>query len=552
MNIHQNITAYLKGSALFDIKAGFITAIVALPLAIAFAIASGVPPIMGLYTAVIAGLLGSTFGGSKFSITGPTGAMTVIILATVNRFGIEGLLMAGLLAGLIQIAFGVAKVGTFVKYIPLPVVSGFTAGIGIIIFIGQIANGLGISIPAEEFIGHTVVDIVKEFHSVNLSAVIIVVGTILMLVFLPSMFKRIRPLKNLPPSLVPLSLSVAATMHLGWILPEVGDVPSGLPAFNLLSFNFDLARQVLPAALTIALLGSIEALLCAVVCDGMTNTKHDSDKELKSQGIANAILPWFGGIPCTAAIARSAVNVREGAKTKGAGIIHALFLLSFMLVFASIVSHIPKAFLAGILMFVSFKMINIDEIKTIMRISRQDTIILFVTLGLTVLTDLVFAVQIGMFFAIFLLFVRLVNTSDIRALEEYDPTDTISATLNAHPLLKDKMAVYTINGPFFFGTMSIFEKKVNEHMHMARPIILIRMKHVPFIDATGQTRLKAFVRERKGRGIYVLFSGLQIRVEEQLLASKEFQSLVPTEHIFERSVQAIEFAEENLLQKVPV
>lgn len=537
---------YLRANFLSDLKAGFITSVVALPLAIAFAVASGVPAVMGLYTAIIAGVLGSAFGGSRFSITGPTGAMTVIILSTVTKFGIEGLVLAGMLAGLMQILFGVLRIGNYVKYIPLPVVSGFTAGIGLIIFIGQIGNAFGLQLAAHDFVGATLRDILENLHAINLSALLIAAGTIVLLWLLPGLFRRLGPLRAFPPSLVPLVFSVAAVTGLSLVVPQVGDIPHGLPLPHLVNFNLELARNVLPSALTIALLGAIEALLCAVVADGMTGTRHYSDRELKAQGITNTVLPFFGGIPATAAIARTAVNIREGAKTQGAGIIHALFLLSFMLLFSSLVGQIPKAFLAGILMYVSVRMINLGEIRTVLRISRQESIVLFVTMGLTLFTDLVFAVQVGMMLAIFMLFVRIVGVTDISVMEEYDPSDTVNALVNESPELRNQLAVYTINGPFFFGAMSVFEQKLDEHKSERKPFILLRMKHVPFIDATGQTRLKEFIRHAQSRGTLVLLSSLQPKVAQQLLASPEFRRLLPGEQIFDRSIQAVLYAQEKI------
>lgn len=537
----MEIKDYFKEAFAFDLKAGFITAIVALPLAIAFAIASGVPPIMGLYTAVIAGILGSSFGGSRFSITGPTGAMTVIILATVSKFGIEGLLLAGFLAGVIQLLFGVIGFGKLVKYIPLPITTGFTAGIGAIIFIGQIANSLGLSIKAHEFIGDTISDILV--HAVNFSpiAVAIALLTFLGLHLLPKLFDKIPKLKMMPPSLVLLVLSTGFVFLYHPAIPIVGQIPNGLPEFKLININFDLVRNVLPSAFTIALLGAIEALLCAVVCDAMTNSKHDSDKELRGQGIANLVLPFFGAIPSTAAVARSAVNIREGAKTKWSGVIHAVFILSFILVLGSAVSLVPKAFLAGILMFVSLKMIDLAEFKTVFAISKRDGAVLLITFGLTVITDLVFAVQIGMVLAIFLIFVRLSQFADISSMEEYDQTNGINAQIESDPKIRGQIAVYTIHGPFFFGAINIFERKINEHVHAERPHIIIRMRHVPFIDSTAAEQLKTFIRTREKHKGKVYLTSLQPEVKGTLLQDPEFNKIIPKKHLFSRTDDAIRF-----------
>ncbi|MCR4335839.1 MAG: SulP family inorganic anion transporter [archaeon] len=543
----MNIKKYFSEAFIFDLKAGFITAIVALPLAIAFAIASGVPPIMGLYTAIIAGILGSSFGGSRFSITGPTGAMTVIILATVNKFGIEGLLLAGLLAGILQLGFGALNFGKLVKYIPLPIISGFTSGIGVIIFIGQLANFLGLSIPPHEFIWTNVREIIFHLPNSSLLAISIALGTLVILHFYPLLAEKNRFLRNIPASILALIFFTAITIYFALDIPVVGDIPSGLPSFSLLNFNLDLVRQVLPSAFTIALLGAIEALLCAVVCDGMTNTKHDSDKELRSQGIANIVIPFFGGIPSTAAIARSAVNIREGAKTKYSGVIHALFLLLILLVFAPVAKFIPTAFLAGILMFVSLNMININEFFTISRISRSDTAVLAITFLLTVFTDLVFAVQVGMFLAIFLLFIRLTKMTDISHMEEYDKKNGINFRIYANPLLEENITIYTIHGPFFFGAMNVFDRKLNEHMHMKKPIIILRMTHVPFIDSTGVARLNSFLMERQREHKTVYLTELSNAAEKVLFRDHTFTSLMEKEHIFGTTGAAIDYAEKSLI-----
>src|SRR3989344_4558708 len=501
---------------------------------------------MGLYTAVIAGILGSLLGGSKFSITGPTGAMTVIILASVSKHGLEGLLVAGFLAGVIQVFFGIIKLGQFIKFIPFPIVSGFTAGIGAIIFIGQISNALGLTISSKEHVWQTLIEIVRNLSQANFLAIIFTIFTVLCLILLPKLFSKVKFLKNVPPSVIPLILSTAAVIVLGLDIPQVGEIPSGLPSFQLISINFELVKNVLPAALTIALLGIIEALLCAVVCDGMTNTKHGSNKELIGQGICNLVLPFFGGIPSTAAIARSAVNIREGAKTRVAGIIHGIFLLLILLFFAPIAQYIPRSFLAGILMVVSVKMINIHEFKTIIKISHLESTVLFITFLLTIFTDLVFAVEVGMILAIFLVFIRLTNIINITSMKDYQPHEKINALVYTHPSLKEKVSIYTIHGPFFFGAMNLFDKKTNEHISIRKPITLLRMKYVTFIDSTGLVRLIDFIQERQKKGIVVLLVGPNLGVKKILNYNKEFASLVKKEFIFENTPEALDYVEKNL------
>lgn len=531
MQTTKTITRYFKESFSSDLKAGFITAIVALPLAIAFAMASGVEPVLGLYTAVIAGVLASSVGGSRYSITGPTGAMTVIILSTVHSFGLEGLLLAGFLAGIFQLLFGLLRLGKVVKYIPLPVISGFTSGIGAIILIGQIPNALGISFPAQERVWETLYEIYVRLDVLDTAAVLICIGTILLLIYLPGVLAKIRYLSSLPASIIALFLAVLLTYNLSLSIPLVGSIPTELPSVSMINLSLDMVMAVLPAALTIALLGAIEALLCAVVCDGMTNTKHDSNRELLGQGIANIILPFFSGIPCTAAIARSAVNIREGAKTQMSGIIHALILLAVLLFLGPIAAFIPKAYLAGVLILVSLRMINITEFKTIMSISKMDTAVLVVTFLLTVLTDLVFAVQMGMFLAIILLFIRMTNIIDIHTMENYDRTKGINATIFADPYLERNVSVYTINGPFFFGAMNVFESKINEHMSISKPHIILRMRYVPFIDTTGLERLRSFIHSSKKMKQKVYITSVQPEVMSKIESDRELRHMIKNKEV---------------------
>ena len=528
----MGIKNYFERNFLSDLKAGFITSIVALPLAIAFAIASGVPPVMGIYTAIIAGILGSSIGGSKYSITGPTGAMTVVVLSTLNKYGIEGLLLAGFLAGIIQVLFGLIKIGKFVKFIPLPVIIGFTAGIGAIIFIGQIGNSLGLSIQAKEHIWEIFIALFGNLNTINFSALLVTALTVLVLVFGPEILKKNNFTKNIPPSIIALIVSSVLAWAIALEIPLVGAIPNGIPKISFINFNFELIKKVLPFSFTIAMLGSIEALLCAVVCDGMSGTKHKSNKELVSQGINNMVIPFFGGIPSTAAIARSAVNIREGAKTRVSGIIHGLFLLLILLFFADLAYYIPKSFLAGVLMVVSFKMINFHELKIIINNGKLELIVFAVTFLLTIFTNLVFAVQIGMLLAVALLFVTLTKIINIKNMEEYDSRGEINSSINSDPILKDKVSVYTIHGPFFFGAVNVFEQKIEEHMHIKKPIIIIRMKHVPFIDSTAQAQLLGFLKKRQKNNSRVIFTEFWPGVRESLHRNREFKKLISNKNIF--------------------
>jgi len=552
MGYQDQVKIYFKQNFLYDFKAGFITAVVALPLALAFAIASGVPPVMGLYTAIVAGILGSLFGGSIFSVTGPTGAMVILILSTVTKFGLEGLLLAGFFAGIFQVGFGLLKVGKVVKYLPLPLVSGFTAGIGAIIFIGQLGNALGLKLEPQEHVWQTLAQIFSHLSATSVAALGITIGTAILLVLLPKLLARSRYTRNIPASIIALILFTVMTIFLALNVPLVGKIPQGLPSLIVPHFSWELIKNVLPAAFTIALLGSIEALLCAVVCDGMTGTKHNSNRELMAQGAVNVVMPFFGGMAATAAIARSGVNIREGAKTRYAGVIHGLFLLCTLLFLAPLAEKIPKAFLGGILMVVAVKMIDLREFKTILRLSWLDTAVFLVTFGLTVLTDLVVAVQVGMLLAILLLFIRLTSIIEINNVGE-DSKDHLNALLNSNTILKEKVSIYTINGPFFFGAMNVFDHKINEHLQSKRPFVLLRMKYVPFIDSTGVVRLVEFIKKQEKHGSVVILTSVDEKVKKVLLKDHEFQALMKGEHkkqllMFEETQLALDYVETHLLK----
>jgi SulP family sulfate permease len=314
----------------------------------------------------------------------------------------------------------------------------------------------------------------------------------------------------------------------------------------MINLNPQLVLTVLPASLTIALLGTIEALLCAVVCDGMTNTKHDSNRELMGQGLGNIILPFFSGIPCTAAIARSAVNIREGAKTRISDYPRP-YIIRHTLFFGPIAAFIPKAYLAGVLILVSVRMINITEFKTIMHISKMDTTVLIATFVLTVFTDLVFAVQMGMFLAIILLFIRLTNVIDIQTMENYDKSTGINATIFSHAYLEKNVSVYTLNGPFFFGAMNVFESKINEHINISRPHIILRMRYVPFIDTTGLERLRSFISMSKKRNQKVYLTSIQPEVMRRMKNYEDLMELIEKQHvhIFEHTQDALEYVKKK-------
>lgn len=544
-----DIKTYFREMFTCDLKAGFVTAIVALPLAIGFAVASGVDPVMGLYSAIIAGILGSLFGGSRYAVTGPTGAMTVIILSTVTQFGIEGLFLTSFLAGVIQILMGVFKIGQLIKFIPQPIISGFTAGIGFLIILGQLPNMFGLILTPHTHASETLYDVLMSLGSVDLSAFLVTIVCIFIIVFLPKLFSKVRILASVPASFVVIVLSILLIRFGGIDLPTVGAIPVTLPELSWHRVTFSLLRAVLPSAFTMALLGTISSLMCDVVCDGMTATKHDSRRELISQGICNTVLPFFGTMPVAGAVARSIVNIREGAKTRVSGIIHALVLFCFLVFFGPVASFLPKAAVAAVLMCVAAKMVNVREMRMFLRQNRSEAAIYFVTMTLTVFTDIVFAIEVGMILVMVNFFYDMTKTMSIETAIDDRDNQRIRRIIEEHPLFKDKLAIYTINGPFFFGAMNVFDQKVNEHLKTKRSIIIVRMRHVPFVDTTSIMRLNAFIESRHNARKYVLITGLKPEVKKHLLRDETFENFVRSEYVrlFGSTEEAVDYATNVLL-----
>lgn len=445
------IKTYFKEDFSYDLKAGFFTSLVALPLAIGFAIASGVSPIIGIYTAILAGILSSVFGGSKFIITAPTSMLIVIILSTKNSFGFEGLFLSGFLAGVILILFGLLKLGKIFKYIPLPIISGFTCGMGVIIFVRQLPNFFGLNISFQEYIWDVFYQIYLNLNLINWFSVSITILTLIILFYLPKVSYGINFIKDIPASFIALIVSIFLFLIVPISVPHVSQIIYRLPEFSLIKINFELIKEVLPVSFAIAFICAFESILCASLVDSMTNKKHDSDKELISQGMLNVFLPLFGAIPVNSSLSRTTVNINEGARTRFAAMLHALILFFIVFFFGFIAVFIPIAFLAGLLMYVSIKMINISEIKTIMRISRADAIIFIVTILLTVFTNIFFAVQVGMFLVLVLLYMKMtevINIDKNNRLEEYDKDE---GKLKELPIkFRNQVEVFTLNGPFFF------------------------------------------------------------------------------------------------------
>lgn len=498
-----------------DVVAGIIVGIVALPLAIAFAIASGVSPEKGLITAIVAGLLISILGGSRVQIGGPTGAFIVIVYAVVQEFGVEGLIIATFMAGVMLIGMGLARMGNLLKFIPYPLIVGFTSGIAVIIFSSQIKDffGLNIDTVPADFIEKWRVYAVN-FDTINWAAVAIAIGTIL----ISFNFKRIS--KKIPGSIVAIILSTVAVyffnIPVDTIESSFGDIPNkiAMPAFP--DLNFATIQKLIQPAFAIALLGGIESLLSAVVSDGMIGGRHRSNAELIGQGVANCFSSMFGGIPATGAIARTATNVNNGGRTPVAGIVHALVLLGIMLVLSPLAKLIPMACLAGILVVVSYHMSEWRQFKTQLKSNRGDVMILLTTFFLTVIFDLVIAIEVGIVLSAFILMKRMSDHTTIELAKDLFTRDEKEKLFDDELIVLPKgVTMYEIHGALFFGAAQAFQDTINR-LPGAPKVLIIRMRHVLFIDATGVFRLKEIISQFKSKGRIIVISGVNDQVLESL------------------------------------
>ena len=498
-----------------NIVAGVIVGVVALPLALAFAIASGVKPEQGLYTAIIAGIAVALFGGSRVQIAGPTGAFIVILAGVVAQFGVSGLLLATLMAGVILVVMGLARLGAVIRFIPDPVIVGFTAGIAVIIWIGQWQYFFGLPAPTGEPFYLKTWQLLQALPQLHPATTLLAVGSLALALFGP----RIPGMARVPG---PLLAMVAATIVVSvFDLPGVatiestfGAIPRSLPQLQIPEMGFDRMLLLLPSAFTIAMLGAIESLLSAVVADGMAGTRHDSNQELIGQGVANIISPLFGGIAATGAIARTATNIRNGGSAPLAGVVHAITLLLILLVVAPYAGKVPLCALAAILFVVAW---NMSEARRFLRLVRKaprsDVAILLITFALTILTDLVVAVNIGVILAMFQ-FMRRMSAS-VEVVEHGQASlrqELVEAGLEELP--KD-VVVYAIEGPFFFGSVDSLERALSWSREPPRYVAL-RLERVPFMDATGLKRLESTIDNLRKRGVQVLLSGANLRVLRKL------------------------------------
>ena len=535
---------YTRQQVQTDIFSGIIVGILALPLAIAFAIASGVSPEKGIVTAIVAGFLISFLGGSRVQIGGPTGAFVIIVVGIVQVYGIQGLIISTILAGVILILFGLFKLGTLIKFIPIPLVTGFTSGIALIIFTSQMNDFLGLEIhklPSD--FGSKWILYFNSLGNINFYALGISLATI----FIGVYSKRFT--KKIPGAFISIILMTLIVALFKLPVQTIESVYGVIP--NKISFGDfsaiepgSIANYVQPA-ITIAMLGAIESLLSAVVSDGMISSNHRSNTELIAQGIANIASGLVGGIPATGAIARTATNVRNGGRTPIAGMVHAITLLLILLFFGKYAAMIPLSCLAGILIVVAYNMSEWRSFISIVRGSKYDVMVLTVTFLLTVFADLTIAIEVGMILAAMLFMQRMAKLGEVYSLE------TDKDFIEDYAALPKGISVYEINGPFFFGAANKY-KEVLKEVGIKSKVMILRMRNVPFIDATGMHNFKEVLKTLKNYKVRVVLSGVQKSVYDELIKadiehyiSKEFI----TPHYDVAKVKAAEWLEEMKMKK---
>lgn len=546
---------YSKDLFLSDLMAGVIVGIVALPLAIAFGIASGVSPEKGIITAIIAGFVISFLGGSKVQIGGPTGAFIVIVYGIVQQYGEKGLIIATIMAGILLVLLGVFKLGAIIKFIPYPIIVGFTSGIAVTIFTTQIADLFGLTFGGEKIPGNFIDKwalYFRYFDTINWWNTLISIISILIIVFSGKIVRKI------PGSLIAIILVTIVVYLLKTYagidcIDTIGDrftIKSELPDAELPTINWEMINGLIPPAITIAILGAIESLLSATVADGMIGDKHNSNTELIAQGAANIITPLFGGIPATGAIARTMTNINNGGKTPVAGIIHSVVLLLILLFFMPLAQYIPMACLAGVLVIVSYNMSEWRTFKALLKNPKSDVSVLLITFFLTVIFDLTIAIEAGMLLACLLFMRRVAETTEISVItNEIDPSEELDIVISEeHLVIPDGVEVYEINGPYFFGIASKFEEQTLIIGNEKPKVRIIRMRKVPFIDSTGIHNLSNFCKMSQKDKITIVLSGVNQTVHGTL-EKANFYALIGKENICDNINAALERAKEIVEEK---
>lgn len=549
--LFSTLKNYSRANLMTDIMAGIIVGIVALPLAIAFGIASGVTPEKGIITAIVAGFIISFLGGSKVQIGGPTGAFIVIIYGIIQQYGLEGLMIATLMAGVLLILLGVFKLGTVIKFIPYPIIVGFTSGIAVTIFTTQIADIFGLNFGSDkvpgDFIGKWMVYF-KHFDTVNWWNTLISIISILIIAITPRFSKKI------PGSLIAIVLVTVVVyylkMHLGiTCIDTIGDrfaIEAKLPEMVVPAIGWEEIRNLFPVAITIAVLGAIESLLSAAVADGVIGDRHDSNTELIAQGIANVVSPIFGGIPATGAIARTMTNINNGGRSPIAGIIHAIVLLLIFLILMPLAQYIPMACLAGVLVIVSYNMSGWRTFKALLKNPKSDVAVLLITFFLTVIFDLTVAIEIGLVIACVLFMKRVMETTEISVIkDEIDPNKESDLEVHEERLTIPKgVEVYEINGPYFFGIATKFEETMAQLGDRPK-IRIIRMRKVPFIDSTGIHNLTNLCQMSQKENIHIILSGVNEKVHN-VLEKSGFYELLGKENICSNINEALAVADKEI------
>lgn len=542
--LFSTLKNYSRKQFTADILAGIIVGIVALPLAIAFGIASGVTPEKGIITAIVAGLIISLFGGSKVQIGGPTGAFIIIIYGIIQQYGFEGLTIATLMAGVFLIMFGVLHLGTIIKYIPYPIVVGFTSGIALTIFTTQVKDLFGLTMDTvpSDFIEKWIAYI-GAFPTIDLWSAVVGVGSVVVIMVWPKLTRQ-SVVGKLPGSLIAIILMTVAGLLLKQYagvttVETIGDrfaISNQLPGAQVPELSWDVIKGLVSPAITIAILGSIESLLSAAVADGVIGDRHNSNTELIAQGIANLASPIFGGIPATGAIARTMTNINNGGRTPVAGIVHAAVLLLIFLFLMPLAQYIPMACLAGVLVIVSYNMSGWRSFLSIMKNPKSDIIVLWVTFLLTVIFDLTIAIEVGLICACLLFMRRMAETTDVKVIsDEINPDEEDSdfqlGNLE-HLIIPEGVEVYEINGPYFFGAGNKFEEIMGalRHQRQMPRVRIIRMRKVPFIDSTGIHNLTNLCLMSQAEGIQVVLSGVNKRVQA-VLHKAGLDTMLGTENI---------------------
>lgn len=542
------LKGYNKTTFMSDLMAGVIVGIVALPLAIAFAIASGVSPEKGIITAVIAGFIVSALGGSKVQIGGPTGAFIVIVYGVIQQYGISGLTVATIIAGVLLVLLGVFKLGTVIKFIPYPVVVGFTSGIAVTIFTTQMTDVFGLSFGGEtvpgDFIGKWMLYF-KHFNTVNWWNFIVSVTSVIIIAVTPKISKKI------PGSLVAIILVTIGVWCLKSFfgidsIDTIGDrfsINSQLPKAEMPALDWEAIKNLFPVAVTIAALGAIESLLSATVADGMISDHHNSNTELIALGVANMVTPIFGGIPATGAIARTMTNINNGGRTPVAGMIHAVVLLLILLFLMPLARFIPMACLAGVLVVVSYNMSGWRSFTALLKNPKSDVIVLLITFFLTVIFDLTVAIAVGLLLACLLFIKRIMETTEITAIKEEIHVEDEAGIMHDESItIPAGVEVYEINGPYFFGVATQFEELMSEFRDKSK-VRVIRMRKVPFIDSTGIHNLSNFCEMSLKNKIVVVLSGVNPQVHSALHKAG-FYALVGEKNICPNINVALSRAEE--------